>query len=82
VSATSPVRLHASRVGIHTRHHGANAPQTHAARRDLAAARLEQYIRQTVDQAPLLSAEQCDRLALLLRGASASPTRSTAQPAA
>lgn len=37
------------------------------ARRDLRAARLEDYIRRTVDAAPPLTAEQCDRLALLLR---------------
>ncbi|MBB3082948.1 hypothetical protein [Geodermatophilus sabuli] len=43
---------------------------------------MEHYIRRTVAQAPELSGEQRDRLALLLRGASASPTRSTTQPAA
>ena len=78
--ATSPVRLHASRVGIHTRHHGADAPETHQARRDLAAARLEQFIKRTVDTAPPLSPEQRDRLALLLGAAPA--TRPTTRPAA
>lgn len=41
------------------------------ARRDLKAARAEEYIRRLVDDAPPLSAEQRDRLALLLRGAPA-----------
>ncbi len=38
-------------------------------RRQLKAERLELHIRQLVDAAPALSAEQRDRLALLLRGA-------------
>lgn len=39
------------------------------ARRDLAAAKLEQYIERTVAEAPPLTAEQRDRLAGILRGA-------------
>jgi hypothetical protein len=35
---------------------------------EIRAARLADYIRRTVDAAPPLSAEQRDRLALLLRG--------------
>jgi len=38
------------------------------ARRDLAAAKIEDYIAKVVDAAPPLNAEQRDRLALLLRG--------------
>ncbi len=38
------------------------------ARRDLRAARAEDYIKHLVDQAPPLTAEQRDRLAVLLRG--------------
>jgi hypothetical protein len=38
------------------------------ARRDLAEAKIAQYIRQVVEAAPPLTAEQRDRLALLLRG--------------
>lgn len=38
-----------------------------AARRELAAAKLEDYITQVVESAPPLTAEQCDRLAVLLR---------------
>jgi hypothetical protein len=43
------------------------APETTA---QLAEAQLANYIKRVVDQAPPLSAEQCDRLALLLRGPS------------
>lgn len=41
------------------------------ARRDHAAAKLADYIARTVDAAPTLTAEQSDRLAVLLRGGSA-----------
>ena len=37
-------------------------------RQRLKAERLEDYIKRTVDAAPVLSAEQRDKLALLLRG--------------
>lgn len=37
------------------------------ARRDLAAAKLEQYISKVVAEAPPLSAEQLDRISCLLR---------------
>lgn len=39
------------------------------ARRDLAAAKLEAFIEKTIAEAPPLSAEQLDRLAVLLRPA-------------
>ncbi len=39
------------------------------ARRDLATAKIADYITRVVDAAPPLSTEQRDRLALLLRGA-------------
>lgn len=41
-------------------------PELLDARRDLAAAQLEDYIRRTVDEAPPLTPEQRDRLALVL----------------
>lgn len=41
------------------------------ARRDFAAAKLEDYIARTVDEAPPLTVEQRARLALLLRGGDA-----------
>jgi len=37
------------------------------ARRELKAARIEEYVRRVVDQSPSLTAEQLDRLAQLLR---------------
>jgi hypothetical protein len=37
------------------------------ARRELAEAKLADFIRRTVDSAPRLSAAQCDRLAVMLR---------------
>lgn len=45
-----------------------NDPDLLAARRDLRAARLEDYISKTLGCAPPLTAEQRERLALLLRG--------------
>ncbi len=57
-----------SRIAATTRHHP-NADTTEL-RRDLRAARAEDYIRRIVDQAPPLTPEQRDRLALLLRGGS------------
>ncbi len=59
-----------ARVAYAVRFHGPDAPQTADARRDLAAANLAAYIRRVVDQAPPLTSEQRDRLALLLRGPS------------
>lgn len=46
-------------------------PDLIAARRNLSAERLAMYIKRAVDTAPPLSAEQRDRLALLLRGGDA-----------
>jgi hypothetical protein len=58
-----------NRVAILTRHHP-DSDELVEARRDLAAEKLEAYIRKLVDQAPPLTAEQQDRLTLLLRKAS------------
>jgi hypothetical protein len=55
------------RVAILARHHP-NSPEHMAAKRDLAAVKLEHYIQRTVDAAPPLTAVQRDNLALLLRG--------------
>jgi hypothetical protein len=57
-----------ARVASLTRSRTPDDPDLIAARRNLRAARLEDYIRRTVDAAPPLTAEQRDRLALLLRG--------------
>jgi hypothetical protein len=45
-----------------------NADAIADARRELKAARLAAYIERVVDEAPVLTGEQRDRLALLLRG--------------
>ncbi|WP_431920476.1 hypothetical protein [Nonomuraea jabiensis] len=45
-----------------------DAPETVDAQRDFRVERAENYIRRLVDEAPPLTAEQRDRLALLLRG--------------
>lgn len=60
-----------ARVASLTRSRQPQDPDLISARRDLKAARAEEYIQQLVDGAPALSDEQRDRLALLLRGATA-----------
>ena len=57
-----------ARIAALTRSRTSDDPDLEDARRNLRAARLEDYIRTTVDAAPPLSADQRDRLALLLRG--------------
>jgi len=56
------------RHNILVRHHGADAPVTKDAARDLRAARLELAIREAVDAAPPLNDEQRSRLSAILRG--------------
>ncbi len=56
-----------AQLGVHKRYHP-NADDT-ALRRDLAEAKIADYIERTVAEAPPLTNEQRDRLALLLRGA-------------
>ena len=56
-----------NRVGTYARHRP-GSPEHEAARRELAAEKLAAYIRRVVDEAPPLSPEQRDRLAVLLRG--------------
>lgn len=63
-----------ARLSALTRHRSADDPDVADARRDLRAARAEDYIRKLVDEAPPLTAEQRARLATLLapdRGLSA-----------
>lgn len=57
-----------ARVASLTRSRTPDDPDLIAARRSLRAERLAMYIRRTVDAAPPLTAEQRDRLAVLLRG--------------
>ncbi len=58
-----------ARIGGIRKHHP--AADTTELGRDLAAAKLANYIRKTVDAAPPLTPAQRDRLALLLRGGDA-----------
>lgn len=62
----SAVHAARARVAVLTRHQGPDAPQTIEAKRELRAANLEAHIREAVDADPPLTAEQRDRLALLL----------------
>lgn len=57
-----------ARVASLTRSRRSDDPDLIAARRNLRAARLEDYIARVVAEAPPLSDAQRDRLALLLRG--------------
>ena len=65
---------HRARVAALSRDRAPNDPELLAARRDLAEARrveqLEDHVKRVADHAPLLTSEQRDRLALLLRGPS------------
>ena len=56
-----------ARVASLSRSRTADDPALLDARRDLRAARAEEYVRQLVDSAPPLTSEQRDRLAVLLR---------------
>jgi hypothetical protein len=57
-----------ARVASLSRSRSSDDPDLIKARQNLKAERLADYIVRTVDQAPPLSAEQRERLALLLRG--------------
>lgn len=56
-----------ARVASLSRSRSTDDPALVNARRDLRAARAEEYVRQLVDTAPPLTDAQRDRLALLLR---------------
>lgn len=56
-----------NRYGAIKRHHPDDVDRIAAARRDLAAAKLEDYIERTVASAPPLTDEQLERIAPLLR---------------
>jgi hypothetical protein len=63
----SAVHTARARVAGLSRHHGPDSPHTLNARRDLRAARLEEYIARTLATAPPLTDEQRERLALLFQ---------------
>lgn len=67
--ALSPVECRRNKVGNLSRYKP-NSPELAQARAELAEAKLAAYITRTVATAPPLSAEQRNRLALLLRPAS------------
>ena len=58
-------------VARESRRSGPKSPRLPDLRRDLAAAKLADYIKRTLEAAPDLTAAQRDRLALLLRGGDA-----------
>lgn len=61
------VRRERAKVAALARHRPPNDPDAIDARRDLAAANIEAYVRRVVDAAPPLTDSQRDRLAALLR---------------
>ncbi len=77
--ALSAAQLQRNRVAILTRHHP-DSPELIEARRDLAAAKLEDYIARTVAAAPPLTPAMRDRLYMLLRGGGAAPPGQVAAP--
>lgn len=56
-----------ARIGALSRRRLANDPDLARARLDLRAAKLEDYVSRVVAEAPPLTAEQLDRVAVLLR---------------
>src|SRR3954465_9392739 len=68
-----------ARVAALSRDRAADDPDLLDARRDLRAARLEDYIRKLVDCAPRLTPAQRDRLAVLLRHGGEGGPRSPAR---
>ena len=71
---------HRARVAALSRDRATNDPALLDARRDLRAARLEEYIKRTVDTAPALTDAQRDRLALLLHRPAAGQRRDDGFP--
>lgn len=63
---------HRARVAALSRDRKPQDPELQDARQRLKAARLEEYVRRTVASWPPLTAEQCDRIAILLRPSSGS----------
>lgn len=61
-------RSHRARIAALSRDRTPDDPDLLAARRDLRAARLADYVRATVAELPPLTDEQCARVAALLRG--------------
>ena len=66
--ASSEVLRATAAIARAHRAEGSDSPRLDDLRRDLAVAKLTEYINKTVDAAPPLSNEQRERLATLLRG--------------
>ena len=58
-----------AKVASWSRNRPADDPELIEDRQNLKALKLEEYVRNVVDQAPPLTAEQADRIAALLRPA-------------
>ncbi|CAJ1504289.1 hypothetical protein MU0083_003399 [[Mycobacterium] kokjensenii] len=56
-----------NRLGITTRHHRGNSEKITEARRELAEAKIHDFVERTLSQAPPLTDEQRTRLAELLK---------------
>lgn len=65
--SSNPVLTARSRLGVAARRK--DPLQIETARRDLAAAKLEAHIARVVAEAPPLTREQLDRIAVLIRSA-------------
>jgi hypothetical protein len=71
---------HRARVASLTRSRTPDDPDLIAARRNLAAARLEDYVQRVVDAAPPLTPEQRDRIAAILAPSAEVPSAVRADP--
>lgn len=69
MSTSKPTLQARAELGVATRLR--DPERISAARRDLAAAKIQQYVERVVAEAPPLTPEQADRLAAILRGATA-----------
>lgn len=60
-----------ARIASLSRSRKPDDPELETARRNLRAAKLEEYVQRVVDAAPPLTPEQIDRVSVLLRGGAA-----------
>lgn len=70
-SANSNKYHHRARVGALSRSRSEDDSELIAARQDLKATNLEAHVREVVNSAPPLTAEQLDRIAAILRSGGA-----------
>lgn len=67
-TTAEPLRVLQAKLNANKRWHADRPDIVDPLKREIAEAKLAEYIRRVVDQAPPLTAAQRDRLALLLRG--------------